>query len=134
MTNERTRMHGRFSRFALVNLANARRRLVRHVPRNPPVWIGSSRFLLKITVTTCHDRTRHFHWLVARLLNTRFHLMSTPYIVGVLVFSPSGWIHFPTNCKCRLRIDSRRKRETFTLEFFIIFFILYDYSFIKIIC
>jgi len=46
--SKRTRMHGRISQFALVNLANAHRRLVRRVPwRNPSCELGQVDSFLK---------------------------------------------------------------------------------------
>lgn len=53
-----------FATFAIVN-AN---QTISPPVAESPVWIGSSRFLFKITVTTYHNRTRHFHWLVGRAL------------------------------------------------------------------
>lgn len=59
----------------LFAITNAIRKAISPPVAESPVWIGSSRFLLKITVTTCRDRTRHFHWLVSRALPK--HVRST---------------------------------------------------------
>lgn len=60
---------------AVFAITNVNQKAISPPVAESPVWIGSSRFLLKITVTTCRDRTRHFHWLVSRALPK--HVRST---------------------------------------------------------